>query len=229
MTKILSNPFLWLALSVFSYEIGLILNRKFKNPIVNPLLIATLIMLVLMAATRTDLITYNKAGGFITMFLTPSTVVLAVPIYKQFEKLKSNYWPIFIGAFVGSLTSMTSVYVLCRLFGLDREITASLLPKSVTTPIGVEVSQTLGGIPAVTVISIVITGLVGAMLLPEFLKLIRVDHDIARGISIGTASHAVGTSRALELGDTVGAMSGLAIGIAGIITVLLSIIFSLFL
>lgn len=229
MKAALTSPLCWLALSVLSYEIGLYINRKLRTPIANPLLIATLLMCGLLLATGTSTDTYNTGGAFISMFLTPATVALAIPIYRQSETLKKHLLPILLGAFVGSLASMGSVFLLCKLFGLNGQIIASLLPKSVTTPIGVEVSRSLGGIPSITAIAIVITGLFGAVFLPGFLGKLGASHPVTVGIAIGTSSHAVGTSRAIELGETEGAMSGLAIGIAGLLTALVASVLVLFL
>ena len=222
MKDAVNTPFLWLALSVLAYELGLWANRKLKNPLANPLLLATVLLGGLLVATGTPVSAYNTGGAFITMFLTPATVALAVPIYRQLPTLKKHFLPIALGAVVGSVVSMGSVFVLCRLFGLSDEVLFSLLPKSVTTPIGVEVSRALGGVPAITAIAIIITGLFGAMALPAFLKKLGVGHPVTTGIAIGTASHAVGTSRAIELGETEGAMSGLAIGLAGLATALIA-------
>ncbi len=229
MHAIFQSPLLWLALSVLAYEIGLEIHRRLQTPIANPLLIATLLMSALLLSTNISTDTYNIGGQFISMFLTPATVALAVPIYRQLEVLRAHLLPILAGALVGSLTSLGSVFLLCRLFGLPKNILMSLLPKSVTTPIGVSVSQMLGGIPAITALSIIITGLFGAVVLPAFLKLLHIQHPVSVGISIGTSAHAVGTSRAIQLGEAEGAMSGLAIGIAGLMTALIASIGSLFL
>ena len=172
--------------------------------------------------------TYQNAGEMISFFLTPATVVLAVPIYRKLDVLKKNLVPIIAGALVGSLTSILSVLLFCRLFGLSDATTRSLVPKSVTTPIGVALSEMLGGLAPVTAIAVVFTGIVGAILLPTFLKCIGVRNPVQMGLSIGTAAHAVGTSRAIELGETEGAMSGLAIGVAGLLTALLVSVGSMF-
>ncbi|MCF2670806.1 MAG: LrgB family protein [Butyricicoccus sp.] len=221
MRDTLNTPVTWLALSVLAYEIGLRLNRKLRTPICNPLLVAAILMGAVLVLTGTPLADYNAGGGFLTLFLTPATVALAVPIYRQLEVLKKNLLPILAGALVGSIVSIGSVILLCRLFGLDDTLTHSLIPKSVTTPIGVQLSGMLGGLTPVTAIAIIITGLFGAVLLPAFLKLLRITDPVTVGIAIGTASHAVGTSRAIELGETEGAMSGLAIGVAGLMTAML--------
>lgn len=227
MKDLLSSPILWLALSIFAYEIGLRINRHLRSPFVNPLLLAAALLIILLFLTGTDLNTYKQGGGFISLFLTPATVALAVPVYRQIDTLRRYLLPILLGALVGSITSVASVIIFCRLFGLSDSLTASLIPKSVTTPIGIELSQNLGGIPSVTVIAIIFTGLIGAAALPSFLKLLHMDNSVVRGVAIGTASHAVGTARAIELGETEGAMSGLSIGVAGLITVIIAAILPL--
>ncbi|MGM9650230.1 MAG: LrgB family protein [Butyricicoccaceae bacterium] len=228
MQEIINKPFVWIALSILTYEIGILIQKRVKSPIANPLLIAMLLMIGILVATGTPLETYNIGGSFISMCLSPATVVLAVPIFRQMEVLKRNLLPILSGALVGSLVSLGSVFVLCRLFGLEDQLTASLLPKSITTAIAQDVSSVLGGIPSVTVICVCLTGILGAIALPSFLKLVRISDPVATGIAIGTAAHAVGTSRAIQLGETEGAMSGLAIGIAGIITAVLASVIPFF-
>lgn len=228
MQEILNKPFIWIALSIFTYEIGIVIQKRVKNPIANPLLIAMLLMIGILVVTDTPVSAYESGGSFISMFLSPATVVLAVPIYRQRDVLKRNLLPILAGALVGSVVSMGSVFFLCRLFGLGDDLTASLLPKSVTTAIAQDVSSLLGGIPSITVICVCLTGILGAIALPSFLKLLHISDPVATGIAIGTASHAVGTSRAIQLGETEGAMSGLAIGIAGIITAVLASVIPFF-
>lgn len=221
LLQTLNTPVTWLALSVLAYEIGLRINRRLRTPLANPLLIAAILLGTVLVLTGIPLDDYNAGGGFLTLFLTPATVALAVPIYRQLDVLRRNLLPILAGALAGSIVSIGSVIVLCRLFGLSDTLTSSLIPKSVTTPIGVQLSAALGGLTSVTAIAIVLTGLLGAVLLPAFLRLVHVTDPVTVGIAIGTASHAVGTSRAIELGETEGAMSGLAIGVAGLMTALL--------
>ena len=174
--------------------------------------------------SETDYETYNQGGAFITMFLTPATAVLAIPIYRQRELLKANFLPIVSGALVGSIVSLVSVIIFSRMFGLDKAVLVSLVPKSVTTAIGLELSVSLGGIQTITMLAIIISGIGGAIIMPSILKFCKIENSIAKGIAMGTASHAIGTARALEMGETEGAMSGLAIGVAGLITVVLSLI-----
>lgn len=158
----------------------------------------------------------------IDLFLAPATACLAVSIYTKMQILKENWLPILVGCAAGSAASMASVYGLCHLFGLDKAVTYSLIPKSVTTPIAVSISQENGGIIPITVVAVLFTGILGSIFAPLFIRIFRIKDSMTAGISIGACSHAVGTSKAVELGETEGAMSGLAIGICGIITVLFS-------
>lgn len=224
MRAAFSSPVFYLALTLLAFSAGQWVNKKTGSPIANPLLIGCILVGAYLVLVGVPLEEYNEGGGVLTLCLTPATISLALPIYRQFEVLKKHLLPILAGAFIGSLASIGSVYVFGKLFGLDAQLICSLLPKSVTTPIGVALSESMGGLTAVTAIAIVFTGIVGAVFLPTALKLLGIQHPVVTGIAIGTASHAVGTSRALELGEIEGAMSGLAIGIAGLITaVLLSV------
>lgn len=224
MRDALTSPAACLALSLLAYSFGQWVNRKTGSPLANPLLISCILVGAVLIAGGISLEEYNTGGGFLTLCLTPATISLALPIYRQLAVLKQHLLPILAGAAVGSVVSIGSVYALGRLLGLDGQLIRSLLPKSVTTPIGVALSQSLGGLTAVTSLAIVLTGIVGAVFLPSALRLFGVQHPVVTGIAIGTASHAVGTSRAIELGEIEGAMSGLAIGIAGLMTaVILSV------
>ena len=184
------------------------------------------LVIVVLTVFHIPLEDFNRGGDFIGFFLIPATAALALSIYRQLWLLKRNFLPIIIGAAVGSLTSMGSVYGLCRLFGVDQIMMSSLIPKSVTTPIAMDVSIRLGGEPSITVAAVIITGIIGAILAPVMIKLFRVKNPIAAGVAIGTSSHALGTAKALEIGEVEGAMSGLAIGISGILTVLFALIIS---
>lgn len=222
MKAVLDSPFFGVVLSILTYEIGLLIHRKTKIAAFNPLLISMALTVALLMGFHIDVDSYNKGGSLISFFLGPATVILAVPLYRQFHLLKSNLIPILAGIVVGCVTAIISVALFARLFGLDTALIASLIPKSITTPIGIEVSAQLGGIPAVTVASIIITGIAGAILAPYIFKWCRIHDTVAQGIAIGTSSHALGTTKAVEMGDTQGAMSGLAIGLAGLATVLLA-------
>lgn len=222
MDILTDNIFFGIVISLLAFESGLYISRKTKFPLLNPLLIAILSIITFLLVFNIDFEKYNEGAKFINMFLGPATVILAVPLYKQINLLKQNFLPIFIGILIGSLTGIISVILLCFIFGFENVLTISLLSKSVTTPIGIEITNQLGGLVPVTVLSIVISGIVGAVIGPSVCKVFKIKNEIAVGVAIGTASHAVGTTKAIELGETEGAMSSLSIGIAGLITVFLA-------
>lgn len=224
MSELWASPYFGIALSILAFWAGETLQKKLKSPFCNPLLIAILIIVIILLVFDIPYDSYNEGGAVINMFLAPATACLAVSIYTKLQLLKENAIPILVGCTAGSLSSMGSVYVLCKLFGLDEAMTASLLPKSITTPIAVEVCQTHGGIVPVTVIAVIFTGILGSILAPYLIKLFRVKNPITAGLAIGACSHAVGTSKAIEFGETEGAMSGLAIGVCGILTVIISMV-----
>ena len=222
--ELFASPFFGISLSVITFWIGTRIQKKTGLVLCNPLLIAIVLVSAVLLVCRIPYESYNEGGAIINMFLAPATACLAVSIYTQINLLKENWLPIVVGCTAGSITSMVSIYLMCRLFRLDEAITASLLPKSVTTPIAVSISQNLGGIQAITVVAVILTGIMGSIMAPVLIKLFRVKDPVAAGLAIGACSHAVGTSKALELGETEGAMSGLAIGICGILTVLFSMV-----
>ena len=217
-----NNMFFGIFISLIAFEIGLFIYKKTKFPLFNPLLIAAILVIGFLAIFDIDFDTYNKGGQFINIFLGPATIVLAVPLYKNLPLLKKNFLPIFTGILVGSLVSILSVVSIAVFMGLDKTITVSLMAKSVTTPIGIEITNSLGGVSSITVLAIVLSGIIGAVVGPTIFKVLKISTPIAKGVSLGTASHAVGTSKALEIGETEGAMSSLSIGVAGIITVFLA-------
>ena len=221
MMDLLKTPVFGILLSVVCYEIGVLIQRKTKNPILNPLLLAIILVILVLTVFEIPKETYDLGGSYILFLLGPATVVMAVPLYRQINLLKKDWLPILVGIFVGSATSVLSVIGLARLFGVNIEIAVSMLPKSVTTAIGMEVSKEIGGVVSLTVAVIVLTGILGAVMGPFILKILGIKDEVAQGVAMGTASHAVGTSKAMELGETQGAMSGLSIGIAGLATVLI--------
>lgn len=222
MISLTASPLFGIVLCIFTFEIGLWFNRITKSPLANPLLIAILLCITVLQVFAIPLENFNQGGNIIAMFLAPATASLALNIYGQIQALKKNLLPIFAGTLVGSLVSVGSVTALCKLFGLSDALTAAMQPKSVTTPIAMEISKQHGGLVPVTVAAVIITGIMGAILAPVFLKIFRVKNPVEAGIAIGTCSHALGTSKALEIGELEGAMSGIAIGVAGLITVILS-------
>lgn len=225
MAELFASPFFGISLSVIAFWIGVRIQKKTGLVLCNPLLIAIVLVSAVLLVCRIPYASYNQGGAIINMFLAPATACLAVSIYTQINLLRENWLPILAGCTAGSITSMGSIYLMCRLFRLDEAVSASLIPKSVTTPIAVSISENLGGIQAITVVAVILTGILGSILAPVLIKTFRVKDPVAAGLAIGACSHAVGTSRALELGETEGAMSGLSIGICGILTV----VFSLFL
>ncbi len=225
MAEVTASPFFGIAISILAFAIGIWVQKKTGLIICNPLIIAIVLVSGVLLIFKIPYEHYNEGGSIINMFLAPATSCLAVSIYTRVELLKKNWLPILVGCTAGSLTSMGSVLLLCRLFGLDETMTVSLLPKSVSTPIAVSISESHGGLVPITVVAVIITGILGSILAPWLIRIFRVKDSVAAGLAIGACSHAMGTSKAVELGETEGAMSGLAIGICGIVTV----IFSLFL
>lgn len=223
--EIINNEVFGLLLTIGVYAFFLKIAEKIKNPFFNPLLLTTLGIIGILVVFKIPLEYYELGGNYIKFFLGPATIVLAIPLYKQLHLLKKHFFPILVGVIVGSMTSLVSVYFLSKLVGLKRELIVSLLPKSITTPIGMSVSESYGGIVSLTIAAIVITGILGAITAPMVVRLIGLKSDVAKGIAIGTASHAVGTSKAIEMGETIGAMSGLAIALAGTVTALIMPIF----
>ncbi|MEA5002763.1 MAG: LrgB family protein [Christensenella sp.] len=224
MNEFIGSPFFGVVLSIVMYAIGVWINKKTKSPIANPLMIAIVLVIVFLLVFDIPLEEYNKGGDIIGFFLVPATASLALAIYRQLWLLKKNFLPVIVGCAAGSLASMGSVYGLCQLFGVGEQMTSSLLPKSVTSPIAMDVAAMLGGIPSIAVAAVVVTGIIGAIAAPGMIKLFRVKNPVAAGVAIGTSSHALGTTKALEIGEVEGAMSGLAIGVAGVLTVIFAMI-----
>lgn len=224
---VFSSPFFGITISIVAYSIGVWLNKKTKMAIINPLLISYVIIIPLLILLNIPLEWYKRGGDIINMFLSPATAVLAITVYRQRKLLKDHILSVIVGSIAGSLTSLLVVYALCRLLLMPDEITVSMLPKSITTPMAIAVSESLGGIEAVTVLAVIITGISGNILGPILIKVFRIKNEIAQGMAMGAASHAVGTSKAIELGEVQGALSSIALVMSGIITVILSLIFFL--
>lgn len=217
---LVQSAYFGVALSLIGYEIGLFLKKKCRTALMNPLLVGSVFVIVVLMLLGTDYDTYNAGAKYLSYFLTPATVSLAIPLYRQLSLLKKYKAAIFGGILAGVLTSMLSVYGLALCMGVTHEQYVTLLPKSITTAIGMGVSEKMGGIVTLTVVSICITGIVGNVLAELILKLFRITEPIARGLAIGTSAHALGTAKAMEMGEVEGAMSSLAIVVSGIMTVL---------
>lgn len=222
MKDIFSTPLFGITLSFLAFEAGCYLYKKTKLELFNPLFISQALIVLILLKFHVSVEDYNKGGQYISFFLTPATVVLAVPLYKKLKLLQENAVPIIAGITIGSVCGMISIVLLGKLFNVSIILKKSLIPKSVTTPIGISISSQLGGISAVTVAAILITGIFGAMAGKFICKIFRIRDKIAFGVAMGTASHALGTTKAVEIGETEGAMSSLAVGITGLITVLLA-------
>ncbi len=225
MKNIINTPLFGIIISILAYDIGLFIYKKTNISFFNPIVTAAGIIISIILLTDVNFEHYDYGGKYISFFLGPATVVLAIPLYRQIKILKTFALPIIAGIITASITAVTSVYLLCKLFGIPKDIMLSLLPKSVTTPIGIELSLQINAIPAITIISIVITGISGAVMAPYICYIFNIKDSVAKGIAIGCASHAVGTSKAVEMGDIEGAMSGLSIGLMGITTVIIVPIF----
>lgn len=221
-----SSVFFGAFVSLAAYEAGLILKKKFKMAVFNPLLIAILCVMGVLTLLHVDYDAYNEGGKYISYLLTPATVCLAVPLYEQLTLLRKNLKAVAAGILSGVLTSLVSVFLLAKLFGFNHEQYVTLLPKSITTAIGMGVSEELGGIVTITVAVIIITGVLGNMAAELVYKLFRIQDPIARGLALGTSAHAIGTAKAMELGEVEGAMSSLAIVVAGILTVAAASVFA---
>ncbi len=224
-----NSLFFGVVLSLLGYLVGMLLQKKFRLAVFNPLLIAVILCVAVVALLPDSVLSYEvyaQGGNYISFFLTPATVCLAIPLYQQLSLLKENWWAILGGILAGVLASVCSVLGLSLAFGLSHQEYVTLLPKSITTAIGMAVSEDLGGIVPVTVVSIVLTGVFGNMIAETVCKLFRIRNPIARGIGIGSAAHAIGTSRAIQMGEVEGAMSGLALAISGLLTVVGASIFA---
>lgn len=218
--------FAGVALSIISYLIGVALKKKFNLGIFNPLLISIVISIIVLFIGKIDYNTYSEGAKYLSWLLTPATVCLAIPLYEEFELLKQNYRAVLFGLLAGTVTSLTTVFVLSKLCGLSHEEYVTLLPKSITTAIGMGVSEELGGYVTITVAVIIITGVLGNMFGELVCKLFRITEPISKGLAFGASSHAIGTAKAIEIGEVEGAMSGLAIAVSGILTVALSSVFA---
>jgi predicted murein hydrolase (TIGR00659 family) len=222
MRELFNTPLFGITISLLAFEFGTYLYNRTKVALFNPLLISQSLIILFLLKFNISIEAYNKGGQLISFFLAPATVILAVPLYKKIKLLKANAFAIITGITVGAIFGMLSIAMFGKLFGLDALFKNSMFPKSVTLPIGLEISAQLNGLPAITVAATVITGIFGAIAAPFICKLFRITDKVALGVSIGTASHALGTTKAIELGETEGAMSSLSIGIAGLITVILA-------
>lgn len=220
------SVFFGVFISIVTYEIGALIKRKWNVAIFNPLLISIALIIVFLILFDVDYDTYEFGAKYLSYFLTPATVALAVPLYEQIEPLKHNWKAIVAGILSGALTSALCVLILSVIMGLDHKQYVTLLPKSIITAIGMGLSEELGGIVTITVAVIVVTGVIGNMFAEQICKIFHIVDPVAKGIAIGSSSHAMGTSKAMEMGEIEGAMSSLSIAVSGLLTVVVSITFA---
>lgn len=228
MKDLTAQPYFGVMLTVVAYWLGMKVQKKTRLAICNGMLLAVLLVIAVLLVFHIPYESYWQGGELINLFLGPATACMAVTVYSQRKLLARHWLPVLVGCVVGVVTAMGSILVLCRLLGLDRAMTMSLLPKSVTMPIATVVAQGHGGTVAVTVAAVVVTGMLGNLCARLLVKLFRVKDPMAVGLGIGACSHAMGTAKALELGETEGAMSGLAIGLCGILTTVLALLADFF-
>ena len=222
------SVFFGVAVSIAAYEAGSLLKKKYHSALFNPLLLSVAATIVLLVLFRIDYDTYYEGAKYLSYLLTPATVCLAIPMYEQLELLKKNLKAVMVGIISGVLMSLGCILVMAIVFGLNHETYVTLLPKSITTAIGMGVSEELGGYVTITVATIVITGVLGNIIGEGLCKLFHIEEPIAKGVALGTASHAIGTARAMEMGEIKGAMASLSIAVAGLLTVAGALVFSYF-
>ena len=222
-----SASFAGAALTMLCFFIGSAVKDKFKSQVFNPILIAIIMIITFLLITGIDYDTYNSGAKYISWFLTPATVSLAIPLYRQIERLKNNVFAILAGIFSGVVASAVGTLALAVVFSLSHPEYVTLLPKSITSAIGMGVADELGGFSTITVPVIIITGIFGNITASVVLNFFKITNPIAKGLAIGTSSHGTGTARAIELGEVEGAMSGLSIAVAGLMTVIVAQVFAL--
>lgn len=223
MIELLQNSAVWgVLLTLAAFALGSWLNRRTGKAWCNPLLLGGIFVIVFLSVADIPYADYKASAAPVSYLLLPATVSLAIPLYEKWELLRRNVAAILAGILAGVLTSLGSIVAMTWILNLEEKHAVSLLPKSVTTAIGMDVASTLGGTAALTGAVIILTGIFGNLSAEWVCKLFRIKDPMAKGIGIGTAAHAIGTSRALEIGETEGAMSGLAIAVAGVLTALLA-------
>ena len=227
MKEILCNSaYFGVTVSLIGYGAGIMLKKKFKYAFLNPLLISIIFVIGVVMLCGVDYESYENSAQYLSYLLTPATVCLAVPLYQQMTLLKKNLAAVACGILAGVLASLGSVLLLAFLFGLEHDVYVTLLPKSITTAIGMGVSEELGGLVTITVAVIIVTGVIGNVIGEAVCKLFRIYEPIAKGLALGTSSHAIGTAKALEMSEVEGAMSSLAIAVAGLLTVIGASVFA---
>ena len=223
LSEFLQGSTMWgVGLTLAAFAVGTLINRVTKKSICNPLLLGSLVVVAVLTALRIPYAQYKASAAPVSWLLLPATVSLAVPLYEKWDLLRRNAKAILAGIAAGTLTSLASVLLIGWAMGLDHTQFVTLLPKSVTTAISMDVSAELGGIASLTGAVVILTGIVGSLFGEGLFRLLRITDPMSKGVAMGTAAHAIGTSKALEMGETEGAMSGLSIAVAGIMTAILA-------
>lgn len=224
-----ASPLLSLTMTLIAYQLALAIHRRSgRRAIVNPVLLSIVMLVTLLELTGTDYQTYFQGAQFVHFLLGPATVALAIPLYRQFDKVRRSWRAVAASLLAGSLTAIASALALAALFGIDHASMVALAPKSVTAPVAMGIAEKLGGLPSLTAVFVIVTGILGASLGPVLLDLMGVEDERARGFSMGTASHGIGTARALQESEVAGAFSGLAMGLNALATaILLPLVWSL--
>ena len=225
-----ASPLLALTLTLIAYLGGLWLYRRSgQNPLVNPVLIAVVAIVGLLFATGTDYRTYFDGAQFVHFLLGPATVALAIPLYRQVQQVKKSLVAILVAVIGGSLTAAGSAVAIAWLLGASKQTILSMAPKSVTAPVAMGIAEQIGGLPTLTAVVVILTGITGAMAATTVLRMLRIDDQRAGGLAIGVASHGIGTARAFQVGEVAGAFSGLAMGLNALATaILIPVLFRLF-
>lgn len=226
MTELLSIPIFPVVLTLLAYRLGAAMQKKLKSPLCNPILIAVILVLVFLSATGMELKTYQAGTSLLSWLMTPATVCLAISMYEQFQILRKNTGIILASVAAGAISCLAMVILFSLLFRFSPELTASLLPKSVTTAIGVPLTQMIGGLPSITTAAIILSGITASVLGPTLCRLFRLTNEIAQGAAFGTAGHVIATAKAMELSKLTGAASSLSLVVAGLLTAILLPVFS---
>jgi predicted murein hydrolase (TIGR00659 family) len=217
-----ASPLLWLTVTLLAYQTAyLIYRRSGMNPLANPVLISVSFIVGVLLLTKTPYETYFDGAQFVHFLIGPSTVALAIPLYAQLERLKTMFVPVTIALLVGSITAIGSAVSIGWAFGASTETLLSLAPKSATLPIAMGIAEKIGGLPSLTAVTVALTGISGAIMARGLLNLIRVEDFAVRGFAVGITAHGIGTARAIQVSETAGAFSALAMGLNGIATTVL--------
>ncbi len=221
MTEFFSIGILPVVMTLFAYQTGLLCQKKFKLPIFNPILVAAVLLILVLKLLGMETSRYTSGMGLISWLMTPATISLAIPMYEQFQALRKNLKAIVLGVAAGALSCLALLALGALIAGFDRNLTISLLPKSITAAIGVPLTELLGGTASITTLGISVTGICGNMFGANLCRLFRITDPIAQGVAFGTGSHVIGTAKASEVSPLAGAVSSLSLVVAGLLTAVL--------